>query len=262
MQGITEDDLIDFTPELRAEAVKVMKDYQMGPLFLPPLHRTNDLGFKGSMNCPGANGGTNIPGGAVVDPETGILYVATIKSCTTFSLIPGKDAPPNMHKTGKRIADWASGRGVGPGRIKGLPYLKPPYGKIVAIDLNTGEHLWWIPNGDKPAFIENHPDLKGLDIPNPGQPSHATALVTKTLLIYGEGRGAGPRLHAHDKKTGARIATVELPAPTNTAPMTYMHEGTQYIVVSVGGGTYPGAHVALALSDRLSRPTRGAQGDG
>ena len=135
-------------------------------------------------------------------------------------------------------------------------------GKIVAIDLNTGEHLWWIPNGDTPEFIKRHPDLQGLDIPNPGQPSHATALVTKTLLIYGEGRGAGARLHAHDKKTGARIATVELPAPTNTAPMTYMHEGTQYIVVSVGGGTYPGAHVALALSDRLSRPTRGAQADG
>jgi quinoprotein glucose dehydrogenase len=262
MQGITEDDLIDFTPEMRAEAVKLMKDYQMGPLFLPPLHRTNDLGLKASLNCPGANGGTNIPGGAAIDPETGILYVASIKSCTPLSLIPGKDAPANMHKTGKTIADWASGRGAGPGRVKGLPYLKPPYGRITAIDLNTGEHLWWIPNGDTPEFFKNHPDLAGLDLPNPGQPSHATALVTKTLLMYGEGRGAGARFHAHDKKTGARIATVELPAPTNTAPMTYMHEGRQYIVVSVGGGTYPGAHVALALPQEGASRERRPQSDG
>ena len=110
---------------VRAEAVKMMKDFQMGPLFLPPLHRTNDLGFKGSMNCPGANGGTNIPGGSVVDPETNILYVATIKSCTAFSLIPGKDAPPAMHKTGTTIADWASGRGVG---VRGNSLVENVYG--------------------------------------------------------------------------------------------------------------------------------------
>jgi quinoprotein glucose dehydrogenase len=229
--------------------VALMKDYQMGPLFLPPLHRDNDLGFKGSMNCPGGNGGTNIPGGAAVDPETGILYVASIKSCGTFSLIPGvEQTNPAMQLTGKTVSEYVTGRG-GPGRVRGLPYLKPPYGRITAIDLNTGEHLWWIPNGDPPDFITEHPDLQGLDIPNPGQPSHATALVTKTLLMYGEGRGAPPRFHAHDKKTGTRIGTVELPAATNTAPMTYMHEGKQYIVVSVGGGIHPGAHVALAIPD-------------
>ena len=249
MQGVTEDDLIDFTPELRAEAVKIMKDYQMGPLFLPPIHRDNDLGFKGSMNCPGGNGGTNIPGGAAVDPETGILYVASIKSCGAFSLMPGvEQTNPAMQLTGKTVSKYVSG-GRGPRRIRGLPFWKPPYGRITAIDLNTGEHLWWIPNGDPPAFIESHPELDGLDIPNPGQPSHATKLVTKTLLMYGEGRGAPGRFHAHDKKTGKRIGTVELPASTNTAPMTYLHEGKQYIVVSVGGRTYPGAHVALALPD-------------
>ena len=249
MQGVTEDDLIDFTPELRAEAIEATEGYQFGPLFLPPIHRDNDQGYKGSMNCPGGNGGTNIPGGAAIDPETGILYVASIKSCGTFSLVPGAENDAEVRElTGKTVSEFISG-GRGPRRVRGLPWWKPPYGRITAIDLNTGEHLWWIPNGDVPDFITNHPDLKDLDIPNTGQPSHATKLVTKTLLMYGEGRGTTGRFHAHDKRTGERIGTVELPAPTNTAPMTYMHEGKQYIVNSIGGRTHPGAHVALALPD-------------
>ncbi len=260
MQGITEDDLIDFTPEMRAEAVKVMKDFQMGPLFLPPLNRDNKLGFKGSMTCPGGNGGTNIPGGAAVDPETGILYVASIKSCSSTSLIPGTEqTDPEFRLTGKTISEYVTGR-EGVPRIRGLPILKPPYGKITAIDLNTGEHLWWIPNGDPPDFIAGHPDLKGLNIPNPGQATHATALVTKTLLMYGEGRGAPGRFHAHDKKTGARIATVEIPSSTNTAPMTFMHQGKQYIVLSVGGRTHSGAHVALSLPGPASVSSRTSDG--
>jgi quinoprotein glucose dehydrogenase len=258
-QGITVDDLIDFTPELRAEALAAVEGYQMGPLFLPPIHRDNDLGLKGSFNCPGGNGGTNIPGGTVVDPETGILYVASTRTCGVFSLVPaGEGRARAAVITGTTPSEYVSGGGRGPGRVRGLPFLKPPYGRITAIDLDTGEHLWWIPNGDMPDFIANHPDLQGLDIPNTGQPSHATALVTKTLLIYGEGRGAGAKVHAHDKKTGARIATVEIPAPTNTAPMTYAHEGRQYIVLSIGGRTHPGAHVALALPGG-ERPQAGSE---
>ncbi|MEE2777629.1 MAG: pyrroloquinoline quinone-dependent dehydrogenase [Acidobacteriota bacterium] len=246
-QGITEDDLIDYTPELRAEALEAVADWQMGPLFLPPLHRDNSLGLKGSLNCPGGNGGTNIPGGAAVDPETGILYVASIRSCGGFSLIPGEEQTnPDYQLTGTTVSKFVSG-GRGPGRIRGLPLLKPPYGRITAIDLNTGEHLWWIPNGDRPDYIDQHPDLAGLDIPNPGQGTHATKLITKTLLMYGEGRGAPGRFHAHDKRTGERIGTVEIPASTNTIPMSYMHEGKQYVVLSVGGRTYSGSHVALSL---------------
>jgi quinoprotein glucose dehydrogenase len=245
-QGVTEDDLIDFTPELRAEAVEAMKDFQMGPLFLPPLHRDNDLGLKGSMNCPGGNGGTNIPGGTAVDPETGIMYTASIKTCGVFSLVPGSEQDDHAVTTGKTVSEWVSGGVRGP-RVRGLPVLKPPYGRITAIDLNTGDILWWIPNGDAPDFISQHPDLKDLDIENPGQRTHATKLVTKTLLMYAEGRGAPGRFHAHDKTTGKRIGTVDLPASTNTAPMTYMHEGKQYVVLSVGGRTHPGSHVALAL---------------
>ena len=246
-QGITEDDLIDFTPELRAEALASMEGWEMGPLYLAPLHRDNDLGLKGSMHCPGSNGGTNIPGGAAVDPESGILYVASTRTCGSFSLIPGEEQTnPDYQLTGSTVSKFVSG-GRGPGRVRGLPLLKPPYGRITAIDLNTGEHLWWIPNGDAPDFVTSHPDLEGLAIPNPGHPAHATKLVTKTLLMYGEGRGAGARFHAHDKTTGERIGTVDLPAATNTVPMTYMHGGRQYIVLSVGGRTYSGSHVALSL---------------
>ena len=125
--------------------------------------------------------------------------------------------------------------------------LKPPYGSIVAIDLNTGEHLWRVPDGDTPASVKSHPALKGVTLPVTGKQTHATVLVTKSLLFYGEGRGAEPYLHALDKKTGREVARIEIPATTNTAPMTYMHEGRQYIVLSVAGPGHPAELVALAL---------------
>ena len=125
--------------------------------------------------------------------------------------------------------------------------FKPPYGRITAIDMNTGEHLWWIPNGDTPEPIKNHPLLEGLEIPATGQRSHATALITRTLLMYGEGRGGQPRFHAVDKRTGEELGSVELPGRTSTAPMTFLHEGVQYIVLPVGGPGLPGSLVALAL---------------
>jgi quinoprotein glucose dehydrogenase len=131
--------------------------------------------------------------------------------------------------------------------VDGLPLFKPPYGRITAIDMNTGDHLWWIPNGDTPEEIRNHEALRGLELPRTGTRAHATALVTKTLLMYGEGRGAHPLFHAVDKRTGEELGVVEIPAPTLTAPMTYMHDGVQYIVVAVGGGGMAGSLVALRL---------------
>ncbi len=240
MQGLTEDDLIDFTPELRAKALDVIKRFRIGPLFNPPAVPKAD-GTGVSIHCPGANGGTNIPGGSVVDPETGILYVASTKGCSAPVLRPGKDLDPGA------TMDYATQGPGGVGGVDGLPLYKPPYGRITAIDLNTGEHLWWIPNGDTPDNIKNHTALRGLNIPVTGKGTHATAIVTKTLLIYGEGRGGSPLMHAVDKRTGKELATVELPAPTNTAPMTYMHAGKQYIVVAIGSGRHPGSLVALRL---------------
>ena len=250
MQGLTEDDLIDFTPELRQAALDVVSEYEFGPLFTPPLHRDNDLGLKASIHCPGSNGGTNIPGGAAVDPETGILYVASTKGCSAPELIPGAEADVNdPNPIGETVMEWVALGPGGLGRVQGLPLFKPPYGRITAIDLNTGETLWWIPNGDTPELIKNHPSLRDMDIGNTGSGTHATKLLTKTLLMYAEGRGGRPLLYAVDKRSGDRLGTVEIPAPSNSAPMTYMHGGKQYVVLPIGGNGHPGSLVALALPD-------------
>jgi quinoprotein glucose dehydrogenase len=142
---------------------------------------------------------------------------------------------------------------LGPGGIRGpqgLPLLKPPYGRIVAIDMNTGEHLWNIPNGDTPESVKDHPALEGIEIPVTGKNAHAGLLVTKTLLFSGEGRGGDPWFRAYDKKTGKVVAEIELPAQTNHPPMTYMHNGKQYIVMPVAAPGHPAELVALALPDK------------
>jgi quinoprotein glucose dehydrogenase len=240
MQGLTEDDLIDFTPELRQKAREVVARFRIGPLFNPPAVQGAN-GLEASIHCPGANGGANIPGGASLDPETGILYVASTKGCSAPRLVPGTsvDSLSNVR--------WVSVGPGGVGGVEGLPLFKPPYGRITAIDLNTGEQLWWIPNGDTPDNIRNHPMLQGIDVGRTGAGTHATTVATRTLLIYGEGRSGRPLLHAVDKRTGKELATVEIPAPTTTAPMTFMHDGNQYIVSAIGGGDHPAALVALRL---------------
>ncbi len=240
MQGLAEDDLVDFTPELRAQALEIVSNYRIGPLFTPPALPDEDEGIIASIHCPGANGGANIPGGASVDPETGILYVASIKGCSAPRLIPGEDVPG----ADMRYVTNGPGGVTGP---QGLPLWKPPYGRITAIDLNTGETLWWIPNGGTPEVIRDHPALEGVDIGVTGQRGHATTLATRSLLIYGEGRGGEPLLRAVDKRTGEEVGQIGIPAPTSTAPMTFMHEGKQYIVLSLARGGHPAEMVALTL---------------
>ena len=250
MHGLTEDDLADYTPEIRARALELVSEWEYGPsLYLPPLHATNAEGKKGALFCPSQGGGTNIPGGTVADPETGIIYTASVKSCGGFTLIPGLERDGQLTgQSGITPVEWTHAPVPGGvGTIDGIPFYKPPYGRITAIDMNTGEILWWIPNGETPERIENHPLLEGVDLPNTGQPSHATAVATGSLLIYGEGRGGLPRMHAVNKRTGERVGTVELPAPTDTAPMTYLHDGVQYIVTAVSGQGLPGSLVALRL---------------
>jgi glucose dehydrogenase len=241
MQGLSIDDLIDFTPELRQRAIELIGQFRYGPLFTPPALPDPEKGIRAAIHCPGANGGTNIPGGTVIDPESGIMYVASIKSCSAPVLLPGTQVDPNSNM------NYVQRGPGGVGSVEGLPLFQPPYGRITAIDLNTGEHLWWIPNGDTPDNVKNHPMLSGIDLPNTGRGTHATAVVTKSLLIYAEGRGGAPVLHAVDKQSGERLASVPLPAPTNTAPMTFLHEGKQYLVVAIGDGRHPGSLVALRL---------------
>jgi glucose dehydrogenase len=248
LQGLTVDDLIDFTPELRARALEQVSDIELGPIFTPYVHVGNAGGFTAAAQCPSATGGTNIPGGPVLDPETGILYVQSRKACSGGVLAPASDRDDGgPGRPGSTLGDFASGPGGSFTSMDGLPIFKPPYGRITAIDMNTGEHLWWIPNGDTPDRIANHPLLAGLEIPNTGYQGNATALVTRSLLMFAEGRGGRALWYAVDKATGERIGTVEIPAPVSTAPMTYLHGGVQYIVLSVAGGDVPGSLVALRL---------------
>ena len=155
--------------------------------------------------------------------------------------------------------DWVS---VGPGGVRGprgLPIFKPPYGSITAIDLNTGDHIWQIPNGTTPESVRNHPLLEGIDVGDTGARSHATKLVTKTLLMYAEGRGAAPIFRAVDKMTGEELGAVEIPGSSLTAPMTYMHDGVQYVVVAINGRGLPrvaGGAASAGVAGTASRFAR------
>jgi glucose dehydrogenase len=246
IQELTEDLLIDFTPELRQEALKIIKNYKVGPLFNPPIQVGHPSGLRSFVSCP--SGASNIFGPTVADPETGILYVASQRSCRAENIVPGAqmDEPNDPKTTGKTLSQWVV---ANRGDLRGpqnLPIWKPPYSKIVAIDMNTGEHLWWIPNGDTPERIKNHPALKNVTVPNTGQLSHAVMMTTPTLLITAPG-GTDSLLHAVDKKTGNRLGTVKLPAPGQYGMMGYLHQGKQYIVVQIMSSSFPGSLVALRL---------------
>jgi quinoprotein glucose dehydrogenase len=248
LQGLSVDDLMDFTSELREIALENVAGVKLGPIFTPWVHVGNADGYKSTAQCPSATGGTNIPGGTVMDPETGIMYVASRKACTGGVLGVGAESDPGGPEGwGKTVVDWMSTTGGGFGNVQGLPIFKPPYGRITAIDMNTGEHLWWIPNGDTPQRIAEHELLEGVDLPNTGFQGNATALVTKSLLMFAEGRGGRALWYAADKATGERVGAVEIPAPTSTAPMTYLHDGVQYIVLPIAGDGIPGSLAALRL---------------
>jgi quinoprotein glucose dehydrogenase len=233
-QGASEDDLIDFTPELRAEAKEILGQFKIGPLFTPP-----GTG-KPVIMKPSMGGGANWPG-VGVDPETGILYVPSMNRPTALMLRKGDPARTNFRYTrGFALVE-------GP---RGLPLFKPPYTQITAIDLTTGDHLWRVTNGgDGPI---NHEALKGLDLPPLGTNSRAGPLITKTLLFVADGSGrsgtatgGGNRLRAFDKLTGETLATFELPDEATGVPMTYMSGGKQFVVIAVG--SQPAQLVALAL---------------
>ena len=247
MQGLTEDDLIDFTPELRAEALEIVANYRIGPVFNPPIETGHPSGLRSFVSCP--SGATNIQGPSSADPGTGILYVSTVRGCRSENIVPAReiDEPDDIMTTGATFSDWSvvnRGDFRGP---QGLPIFKPPYSRIVAIDMNTGEHLWETPNGDTPERISNHPALQRVELPNTGRTSRAVTMVTETLLLTAEGSGGASVLHALDKMTGERLGTVELPAPGQYGMMAFMHEGREYIVVQIASQDLPGSLVALRL---------------
>ena len=237
LQGLTEDDLIDFTPELRRNAIQALQDVRIGPLFLPPLHRDNEFGLRGALWCPGDSGGTNITHPPAADPETGIIYVLSQKGCTGRVLIPGEEADATQENTtGKTVADFSvyGGPRSTPTTIDALPIFKPPYGRLTAIDLNTGEHLWWIPRGETPRSILDHPALQGVDVGNTGRAGGGSVMVTGSLLLLsGIGSDESPYLYAHDKRTGELVGKVRLPAHSSYGMMSYLHQGVQYLVVQL-----------------------------
>jgi glucose dehydrogenase len=243
LQGLTADNLIDYTPELRAQALEILSEWEIGPLFTPPLHRDNDMGKRGALWCPGDVGGVNISGPAAGDPETGILYVTSLSGCTTRAIVPGEEADlrymtdNGTNTTGTTVAQYAVGAGGGsPRGPSGLPLFKPPYSRITAIDLNTGEHLWMIPVGETPDRIKNNPALAGIDVGNTGTGAHAPMTVTKNMLIYASQASDGtPTLFAVDKATGRQLGKVVAPANSRYGMMTYVHLGEQYIVLQTGG---------------------------
>jgi quinoprotein glucose dehydrogenase len=243
-QGFTDDDLIDFTPELLEEARRIASQFRMGPLYTPAIVAGTD-GKLATMQVPHAQGGANWQS-AAADPETGILYVPSVTNWFANALVEG----------GERSEMAYVGRGVRVERPMGLPLVKPPWGRITAIDLNTGEHVWMVPNGDAPDYVLEHPELEGIDLSGGGNPERAPLLVTRTLLFAGDGAGlfasgpggGGTGFRALDKATGDTLFEMDLPANETGLPMTYMAGGRQYIVVAIGGRGFPSELVALALA--------------
>jgi len=273
------EDVIDFTPELHQQALQNLKRYKNGPLYNPAI-LGNVNGLLGSLNIGNAGGGTNWPGSSF-DPETGIVYAQAANSgLSSFSV-----APPPQGFSDMRYVSGVSGaafrEALGPGfgsaadappikreenanavqvpnllQVEGLSLVKPPYGLLAAIDVNKGDLLWQVPHGETPDNVRNHPKLKGLTIPKTGQPGSVGLMVTRTLVVLGDpqvtappGRPRGAMLRAYDKKTGAEVGAVYMPAPQSGSPMTYMVDGKQYMIVSISGGNYSGEFLAFALPD-------------
>ena len=303
-QGVSIDDLIDFTPELRAEAVKLVSRYKIGPLYTPPIV-SQWPGPLATLMLPNATGGANWQGGAF-DPETKIFYIFSNTNVSALGLVPGtperngdfawvqgtaRDPNAPAPAAGGRGGGGRGGPGAAPGggapaapgggalsaagspqapaagrggggggegggggvNVQGLPLIKPPYGRITALDLQKGEMVWQIAHGETPDNIKNHPALKGLNIPRTGRQGRIGVLVTKTLVVAGEGgfittpQGRGAYLRAYDKATGKEVGAVYMPAPQTGSPMTYSLNGRQYLTVPISGPGYSAEFLTLRL---------------
>jgi len=250
-QGVGEEDLVDFTAELHAEAVERASHFRMGPIFTPPVV-ADPNGPYGTLMLPSAGGGTNWPGGSV-DPETGVFYQYSFTNVTSLGLVNDPERSDMDYIRGNPAGVAARDRSL---TIRGIPLIKPPWGRITAIDLKTGDILWQIAHGETPDNIREHPDLQGVEIPRTGRSGRVGTLITKTLVVAGEpgtfttpSGERGAMLRAYDKMTGEEVGEVYMPAGVSGSPMTYMHEGAQYIVVAVSGGGFAGELLAYRLLD-------------
>jgi quinoprotein glucose dehydrogenase len=251
-QGVTENDLVDFTPEIKAEAIRIARQFRLGGLYTPSSLPNAADGTKGTLTAPSAVGGVNWPGGAV-DPVDDVLFVASQNTLFRAVVVEGSPKTGVLYHDARGQAQDASTT------VFGLPLLKPPYGHVVAVDLKTGGRLWDVPHGNTPEAIRKNPKLQGVDIPNTGANTRGTGLlVTSTLLFGGEG-GQAPVLRAWDKKTGAVVAEIQLPGPTTGFPVTYTKAGRQYLAVAVRVDNAVEV-VALALPATTPPSGRGGRG--
>ncbi len=282
--GVSIDELIDFTPALRDQALTIVSKYKIGPVFTPPVLSRLE-GPRATLTLGTASGGTNWPGGSY-DPDTHNVIAYACNACLTpIGLVEspkevsdirfiagtagqqvrirtgpgegaGADAPRASRSPAPARATSARGAGAYIAlNVQGLPLIKPPYSTISAINLDKGEIAWQVPHGETPDNVRNHPALKGLHIPRTGQTGYNVGtLITKSLVIAGDGQVTttpehprGAMLRAYDKRTGKEVGAVYMPAPQSGSPMTYLLHGKQYIVVAVSGGPYSGEYIAYAL---------------
>ncbi len=286
-QGFSENDLVDFTPEIKARALEVARHYRLGPLYTPPALNKPD-GPWATLVLPSFQGGANWPGGSY-DPETHVVYIYSKTVLDAVGVGPNPNENSDFKFTqrfgeaggtadiggagGDSGGDEGGGaRGGGARRggpvndsltgpvtpfvltVAGLPLNKPPYGRITAIDLSKGDIAWQVVHGETPDAIRNHPLLKGINVPRTGQSGILGVLTTRTLVICGDGglftdeQGRkGARLRAYDKKTGEEKGAVFMPARQTGAPMSYMRGGKQYIVLTIGSNTYSSEVIAFRL---------------
>ncbi|HWW84493.1 MAG TPA: PQQ-binding-like beta-propeller repeat protein, partial [Vicinamibacterales bacterium] len=303
--GVETSDLIDFTPELKAQALEIVKRYRLGPVFNPPLVSKAD-GLLATLTAGTLSGGVNWPGSAY-DPELHTIFTHACNACLApLGLVPppkefsdldyvmgtagvtfrpilgggegtsadspqGRATPPPpppppppaaaAGRGGATTPPAGGGGGFGGGTtVQGLPIVKPPYGVIVAINLDKGDITWSVPHGDTPDNIRNNPILRGLSIPKTGQSGNVGVIVTKTLVVSGDpivtttpDHPRGAMLRAYDKGTGKEAGAVYIPAPQSGSPMTYSIDGKQYIVVAVSGGNYSGEYIAFSLPSASAR---------
>ncbi len=248
-QGVSLDDLIDFTPELRRRAEEIAARHRLGPIFTPITVSDAD-GVIATLMLPSAGGGTNWPGGSI-DPETGIAYLYSFTNVTALGLINDPERSDMNFIRGRARDIPAVDAAL---NVDGIPIIKPPWGRITAIDLSQGDILWQIAHGATADNIRNHPLLAGVDVPRTGRVGRVGTLITKTLVIAGEpgtfttaSGEEGAMLRAYDKASGTERGAVFMPAGVSGSPMTYLHDGQQYIVTAISGGGFPGELIAYRL---------------
>ena len=257
--GLTEEFVLDFTPDLKRAALEILSEFRVGGLYVPPLPYPHENDYRNVIGCMG---GLNIYHPPVADPSTGIMYAPHNRVCSAprFMVptdgvdemrgLPGQSAEAwrgrerHTPTTGTTVATWAPGGPAEfPAQIEGLPVYRPLNEGLAAYDMNTGEKLWDIPIGQTPERFRNHPRLRGVNVPNLGGTGHSIQMVMGDLLVQttedlrGEtelNEDGMPVLYARDKQTGDILASVEIPIPGQYGMMTYMNEGKQYILLQAG----------------------------